>query len=224
LLEYKYIDNLANQNFESHITFNPFIRIDFDGRIVFSYLAGGNKIGSHSTVIRSLVGCYVALGCDSFVSRSKIGNYCTFGSRVSIGGSNHPYNLVTSHEIAFRNTTAIYGETIVEKDDYAQGQDDNSQYHVEIGHDVWIGDNVVVLPGRKIGTGAVIGAGTVVTSDVPPYSIAVGNPSRVVRYRFSDEIISRLLSSNWWDKSISDLKEFDLSDVNVFLSKCEHTF
>lgn len=221
MLEYKYIDRLENQNFESHISLNPFIRIDFDGRIVFSHLAGGNKVGSHSTIIRSLVGRYVALGCDSFMSRSKTGNYCTFGSRISIGGSNHPYDLVTSHEVAFRNTAAIYGETIVEQDNYAQGQEANAQYHVEIGHDVWIGDNVVVLPGRKIGTGAVIGAGTVVTSDVPPYSIAVGNPSRVVKHRFSDEIISRLLISNWWDRSIADLRGFDFSDINRFLCQCE---
>jgi acetyltransferase-like isoleucine patch superfamily enzyme len=222
MLEYKYVDNLVNQTFESYINENPFIRIDHDGWIAYSYLAGGNKVGSHSTIIRSHVGRYVAMGCYSFMSRSKTGNYCTFGSRVSIGGSNHTHNLVSSHEIAFRNTAAIYGDTIIESDGYTQNQEDVHQYHVELGHDVWIGDNVVILPGRKIGTGAVIGAGTIVTSDVPPYSIVVGNPSRVVKYRFSEEIIARLLASCWWDKSISDLKGYDFSDPEAFLKKSDH--
>ncbi len=220
MLEYKYIDNLTNHNFEPYLIDSPFIRIDFDGQIAFSYLAGGNKVGSHSTIIRSRVGRYVALGCDSFMSRSKTGNYCTFGNRVSIGGSNHDYLLVTSHEVAFRNTKTIYGETILNYDGYTQDQDLISQYHVEMGHDVWIGDNAVVLPGRKIGTGAVIGAGTVVTDDVPAYSIVVGNPGKVLKYRFSDDVILRLLSSNWWDKSMSDLKGFDFSDMDAFLKKC----
>jgi hypothetical protein len=154
------------------------------------------------------------------MSRSKTGNYCTFGNRVSIGGSNHDYLLVTSHEVAFRNTKTIYGETILNYDGYTQDQDLISQYHVEMGHDVWIGDNAVVLPGRKIGTGAVIGAGTVVTDDVPAYSIVVGNPGKVLKYRFSDDVILRLLSSNWWDKSMSDLKGFDFSDMDAFLKKC----
>jgi len=221
LLEYKYIDNLTNQNFEPYLIDSPFIRIEFSGRITNSYLAGGNMVGGHSTIARSLVGRYVAIGCHSFISRAKTGNYCTFGNRVSIGGLNHDYRLVTSHEIAFRNTSAIYGETIVDKDAYIQGQDQNPQYHVEMGHDIWIGDNAVVLPGRKIGTGAVIGAGAVVTTDVPAYSIIVGNPGRILKYRFSDDVILRLLSSNWWDKTISDLKGFDFSDMDTFLKKCE---
>ncbi|MBU3607796.1 CatB-related O-acetyltransferase [Polynucleobacter nymphae] len=197
------------------------MRIEFAGRITNSYLAGGNMVGSHSTIARSLVGRYVAIGCHSFMSRAKTGNYCTFGNRVSIGGLNHDYRLVTSHEVAFRNTSAIYGETIVDKDAYIQGQDQNPQYHVEMGHDIWIGDNAVVLPGRKIGTGAVIGAGAVVTTDVPAYSIIVGNPGRILKYRFPDDVILRLLSSNWWDKTISDLKGFDFSDMDTFLKKCE---
>lgn len=219
-LQYKYIENLSNQNFESCITEKPFLRVDHDGWIAYSYLAGGNKVGSHSTIIRSQVGRYVALGCFSFMSRSKTGNYCTFGNRVSIGGSNHSHNLVSSHEIAFRNTKAIYGETIFEDDSFTQNQEDNQFYHVEIGHDVWIGDNVVILPGRKIGTGAVIGAGTVVTSNIPPYSIVVGNPGRIVKYRFPKDVISSLLSSGWWDKTISDLKSYDFSNIESFVEKC----
>ena len=221
MLEFKYIDNLTNQNFEPYLVDSPFMRIEFAGRITNSYLAGGNMVGSHSTIARSLVGRYVAIGCHSFMSRAKTGNYCTFGNRVSIGGLNHDYRRVTSHEVAFRNTSAIYGETIVDKDAYIQGQDQNPQYHVEMGHDIWIGDNAVVLPGRKIGTGAVIGAGAVVTTDVPAYSIIVGNPGRILKYRFPDDVILRLLSSNWWDKTISDLKGFDFSDMDTFLKKCE---
>jgi virginiamycin A acetyltransferase len=221
-LEYKYVDNLVNQNFESYFTDTPFIRVEFSGRILDSYLAGGNMVGSHSTIGRSQVGRYVGIGCHSFMSRSKTGNYCTFGNRVSIGGLNHDYRLVTSHEIGYRNTTKIYGETLINEDNYSDYQDGNHRYHVEIGHDVWIGDNAVVLPDRKIGTGAVIGAGAVVTTDVPAYAIVVGNPGRILKYRFSDDIILKLLSSNWWDKSIDDLKGFDFSDVDAFLKKCEH--
>ncbi len=221
MFKYSYVEDLTNHNFESFVQDRPFLRIDFDGRVAYSHLAGGNKIGSHSTIIRCLVGRFVGIGCYSFVSRSKIGNYCTFGSRISIGGSNHDYQSVSTHEIAYRDTNKIYGQTILEDDDYLTNQEKFTNYHVEIGNDVWIGDNAVVLPGRKIATGAVIGAGAIVTSDVPPYAIVVGNPGRIIKYRFSKEIILRLLSSNWWDRQIIELKEFDFLNVETFLNKLE---
>ena len=70
---------------------------------------------------------------------------------------------------------------------------------VEIGHDCWLGHAVVVLAGAKVGTGAAVGAGAIVTRDIPDYAIAVGNPARVVGQRFSDDIAALLLESRWWD-------------------------
>lgn len=69
-----------------------------------------------------------------------------------------------------------------------------------VGNDVWIGQNVTVMPGVHIGDGAVIGANSVVASDIPPYSIAAGNPCRVIRKRFDDELIEYLLALKWWDR------------------------
>ena len=74
-----------------------------------------------------------------------------------------------------------------------------------IGNDVWIGQNAVILPGVHIGDGAIIGAGSVVGSDVEPYTIVVGNPARVLRKRFDDELISLMLQFRWWDKSIEEI-------------------
>ena len=74
-----------------------------------------------------------------------------------------------------------------------------------IGNDVWIGQNAVILPGVHIGDGAIIGAGSVVGSDVEPYTIVVGNPARVLRKRFDDELISLMLHFRWWDKSIEEI-------------------
>lgn len=70
-----------------------------------------------------------------------------------------------------------------------------------VGNDVWIGQNVTVLPGVHIGDGAVIGANSVVASDIPPYHISAGDPCRVIRKRFDDELINYLLELKWWDKS-----------------------
>lgn len=69
-----------------------------------------------------------------------------------------------------------------------------------VGNDVWIGQNVTVMPGVHIGDGAIIGANSVVASDIPPYHIAAGNPCRIIRKRFDDELIAYLLKLKWWDR------------------------
>jgi virginiamycin A acetyltransferase len=74
-----------------------------------------------------------------------------------------------------------------------------------IGNDVWIGQNATILPGVHIGDGAIIGANSVVGSDVEPYTVAVGNPARMLRKRFDDELIDLLLKFRWWDKSIEEI-------------------
>ena len=74
-----------------------------------------------------------------------------------------------------------------------------------IGNDVWIGQNAVILPGVHIGDGAIIGANSVVGSDVAPYTIVIGNPAKVLRKRFDDELIGLLLKFKWWDKSIEEI-------------------
>jgi serine acetyltransferase len=70
---------------------------------------------------------------------------------------------------------------------------------VTLGHDVWIGHGAMVLPGVSVGTGAAVGAGTIVTKDVPPFAVVVGNPGRVLRYQFSDSIIADLVRIAWWN-------------------------
>ena len=78
---------------------------------------------------------------------------------------------------------------------------------LKIGNDVWIGENAVILAQvTEIGDGAVIAAGAIVSRNVPPYAVVVGNPARVVRYRFSKELIEELLASRWWEKDIDELE------------------
>jgi acyl-[acyl carrier protein]--UDP-N-acetylglucosamine O-acyltransferase len=78
---------------------------------------------------------------------------------------------------------------------------------LKVGNDVWIGEYAVILAHvTEIGDGAVIGAGAIINKNVPPYAVVVGNPARVVRYRFSKEVIDELLASRWWEKDIGELK------------------
>ncbi|MEM9144769.1 MAG: chloramphenicol acetyltransferase, partial [Pseudomonadota bacterium] len=93
----------------------------------------------------------------------------------------------------------------------------------EVGHDAWLGHNVVIRPEIKIGIGAVVGAGTIVTKDVPAYAVVVGNPARMIRYRHPPEIAERLMTLAWWDWDHERLR-FALPDfrdlsVEAFLDK-----
>ena len=96
-----------------------------------------------------------------------------------------------------------------------------------IGNDVWIGQNAVVLPGVKIGDGAIIGANSVVGSDVGAYTIVAGNPAQVLRKRFDEELIELLLNFRWWDKSVEEINALipiltcgDLDKVRAALKEC----
>ena len=97
----------------------------------------------------------------------------------------------------------------------------NSSVKVSIGHDVWIGERAIIIDGLTIGTGAIIAAGAVVVKDVEPYSIVGGVPAKHIRFRFEEEVRTKLLNSKWWDKSEEYLSEHyaDFLDVNSFLDK-----
>lgn len=126
----------------------------------------------------------------------KIGNYCSFASNITLLTSNHTTSTFTTHPILF---CPEYGMKVhLPKETYTQPEDWNNQ-GLTIGNDVWMGMNVVVLPScHKIGDGAVIGAGAIVTKDVPPYAIVVGNPAKILRYRFSQKQIEQIQKTKWW--------------------------
>jgi len=95
--------------------------------------------------------------------------------------------------------------------------------NITIGNDVWIGERVLISQGVTIGDGAVIGMGSIVTRDIPPYGVAVGAPAKVIRYRFSDDTISRLLNSKWWELPDRQIKKLAplITDVSLFLEHLE---
>lgn len=148
------------------------------------------------------IGLYTHGGCFepwAMDRHTTIGRYCSIAFGVRTMNRNHPLEFKSTHALFFN---PVLGHC----------KQDNLEYvPLSVGNDVWIGANALILPHtRVIGDGAVIAAGAVVNKDVPPYAVVVGNPARVVRFRFSKEVIERLLASRWWDKPIEQL------DVNEF--------
>jgi acetyltransferase-like isoleucine patch superfamily enzyme len=136
-------------------------------------------------------------GCfhhENIPAGTVFGNYCSIAQGVKIFRANHPTAYFTMHPL-FYNPIMGYVKT-----------DALERPELVIGHDVWIGANVIILPGCcKVGNGAVIGAGSVVTKDIPAYAIAVGNPAKVIKMRFSDDIIAQLEATQWWNWNKDEL-------------------
>lgn len=127
-------------------------------------------------------------------NKIKIGSFCSIASGVRIQEYYHEYRRTTSYFI----NRHIFKEN--------ENQDIFSKGDIIIEDDVWIGANVIVLSGIKIGRGAIIGAGSIVTKDIPSYSIVGGNPAKVIKKRFSQDTINELENSKWWTWSIEEIK------------------
>lgn len=135
-----------------------------------------------------------------------VGRFCSIGRRVSLAAGEHPPQWLTTHPIVWnsRRSASVYERAA------ARQQRDPS---TNIGHDVFIGDNVVVLPGVSIGTGAVVGANAVVTKDVPCYAVVGGVPAQLIRQRFPDKICAELLESEWWMLPDPAIHEMEINDI-----------
>lgn len=144
------------------------------------------------------IGMYTHGGCFrpwSVGPDTTIGRYCSFAQGARVINGNHPLSLKSTHALFFNPSLGI-------ADDYRH----RPINALEIGNDVWLGEYSVILPEvNRIGNGAVIGAGAVVSRDVPDYAVVLGNPARVVKYRFSEETIQKLLEEKWWEKDIDEL-------------------
>ena len=153
------------------------------------------------------IGMYTYGGCFAvdfnIGGKVSLGRYCSIAGNVHYFGANHPINYISSSAFFYNkslglNVKDVKRETLV------------------IGNDVWIGQNVIILSGcHRVGNGAVIGAGAIVTHDVPPYSIVVGNPAKILRYRFSEKEQQALEKSEWWRLT----PEFDKNGIKCQLPK-----
>ncbi len=153
-----------------------------------------NYIGYNTTINNTRWGGVSGVGDNSIIYNADIGNYVNIADGVKIGMRDHLYQNFTITDVP-------YNEIKYDNSGFLE-----NRYRVSIGNDVWIGANVFIADRVKIGNGCVIGAGAVVTHSIPDYSIVGGNPSRIIKKRFSEEIIKRLEEIKWYLKPLEEVK------------------
>jgi len=175
--------------------------IDSSALVENSKLGKWTAIGAHSLVCESELGDYSYLGDRCDIIHASIGKFTSIANHVRINPGNHPTWQASQHHFTYR--AARYG----------LGEDDHGFFNwrrkqqVSIGHDVWLGYNAVILAGVKVGIGAVVGAGAVVSKDVAPYAVVGGVPAKVIKMRFSPWECEHMLALAWWDWSHELLRE-----------------
>ena len=185
-------------------------------RIEKSRIGSWTEIGRDSHIVESTIGDYSYDDGDVSIFYAEIGKFCSLANRVRINPGNHPQDRVSQHHMTYRRRQ--FGLDALDDEEFF---DWRRAHPCVIGHDVWIGHAAVILPGVRIGTGAVVGAAAVVTKDVEPYQVVVGVPARPVRKRFPDNVIACILQSEWWNWDRAALEERwrDLCSVDAFLEK-----
>jgi len=171
-----------------------------------------------SIAMRGKIGAYTYIRNDCRLSpgTSSIGRYCSIAPDVTIGDGDHPIDWFSTHPFQWGETHLLPKERQEEL-----RREIPVKRKIKIGHDVWIGSSAIVTRGVHIGNGAIIAAGAVVTKDVPPYAIVGGVPAKIIKFRFSDEIIERFRKLRWWQYDLPQVKDLDFSNVNICLDKLE---
>jgi len=169
-------------------------------RVRGSQLGKMVRIDRSNFILESQIGNYSYTGANDVIMHSSIGKFCSISWGVTIGPGNHDYSRITSHDFLYND---FYGIKNHEDDiPYNRFEED-----CIIGNDVWVGTNSTILRGVKIGNGAVVGANSIVTKDVPPYAIVAGCPATIIKFRFEQSIINELQNIKWWNFSYEQIKK-----------------
>lgn len=183
----------------SHIPKSPF-RFEPGVALGTCEIQAGVRIGMHSYMN------------DGFIrSGVEIGRYCSIGRNVTIGTGHH--------EMSALSTSSFF--KVFSKPSTMKLADPIRRVRVKVGHDVWIGDRVIILSGVSIGNGAVLAAGAVVATDVPDYAVVGGVPARFLKWRFPEDMVHRLVKLRWWEFEPEDLQSLDMSDLLGAIEKLE---
>ncbi len=212
-------DRLENTTAEP-ATYHDVIRLNPGARIIKSRLLGPVFLNRLSQIGPDVVfGKYSGMNENCYVARATVGAYCAIGARTAINPFNHPVDWLSINEFQYHPNSFDWVAEYRELQRLDRTPD--MFKHVTIGNDVWTGHNVNVMAGVSVGDGAIIGAGSVVTKDVPAFAIVAGVPARVVRMRFSDAVIERLQRVKWWDLELSELSGLPFRDVERCLGRIE---
>ena len=169
---------------------------------------GKNRIELVAKRMSCSIGKYTYCDKSCYVGNNKttIGKYCSIGRNVSISPGNHPLN--------FLSTSPYFYRGFLDWNESKLDEYENMSTPCSIGNDVWIGQNAFIKDGVIVGDGAVIAAGAVVVKDVPPYAIVGGVPAKVIKYRFNEDTIKKLLELKWWDIDVNILKKCPYKNID----------
>jgi len=182
-------------------------------RVANSILKDYSRVKDYAEIVDSEIGKYSYVAQFSLVNKTVVGKFCSIAHGVYVGLWEHNMN-VSTHSFYLYETS---GNFVKGYKNY-----DKDAILTEIENDVWVGANSVILKGVTIHDGAIIGAGAVVTKDVPAYSIVVGNPARVIKYRFSKPDITFLLKSKWWNLPRGTIQDMVNKEVFCSIDKLKH--
>ena len=192
----------TKSRFDSHSYFR---RAEFEGR---------NYLGKSTSFVNGRLGFGSYINKNGDFTDTTIGRYTSIGADVSTVIGSHPTTKIAAMHPAFTDPNPVFGFSYTNKVIFSP-----KKGKIVVGNDVWIGNHVRIMDGVTIGNGAVVGTGAVVTKDLPPYSISVGVPAKVIKYRFDENTVERLEKAKWWDKGEEWIKSHgaDFADVKDLL-------
>lgn len=158
------------------------------------------RIYRFAKVLNSSVGDFSYVGPHSWLVKTSVGKFCSIAPNCRIGLAAHSLNFLSTSPI-FTEAKNGTGHSWTKKNFF------NPSLPVSVGNDVWIGERALVMGGVEIGDGAVVGAGAIVTKNIPAYAVVAGVPARLIRYRFPAEKIAVLEKERWWELPESALRE-----------------
>jgi len=164
-----------------------------------------SKIAQHCRILENtfILNCDIKtcsyVGKNSVLQNASIGSFCSIANDVVIGLGAHPTSHFSTSPIFYRTKNPLKVKLIDEDVGFVEYQ------KIDIGNDVWIGARAMIMDGVKIGDGAIIAAGAVVTKNVPAYAIVGGIPAKIIRYRLDSKKIDQLLKLKWWTWPLSDI-------------------